>query len=64
MKKKTKIKSVNTDKCIELLQNLLIIELGREGLSQHEIREIVGVDINRISKIVKHFNPKKRHGKR
>lgn len=62
MTKKTKTKSMNTDKCVELLQDLLILELGKAGVSQHEIREIVGVDIHKVNRIVKHF--KKQYGKR
>ena len=39
----------------ELLRDLLIVQLGLAGLTQHEIREIVGVDIHRVNHIVKHF---------
>lgn len=39
----------------ELLRDLLIIQLGLAGLTQHQIREIVGVDIHRVNRIVKHF---------
>lgn len=39
----------------ELLRDLLIVQLGLAGLTQHEIREIVGVDIHRVNRIVKHF---------
>jgi transposase len=39
----------------ELLRDLLIVQLGLAGLGQREIREIVGVDIHRVSRIVKHF---------
>jgi transposase-like protein len=39
----------------DLLRDLLIVQLGLAGLTQHEIREIVGVDINRVNRIVKHF---------
>lgn len=53
MAKKTK--PVNTNKQVELLQDLLIVELGKLGISQHEIRKIVGVDIRRVSRIVKYF---------
>jgi hypothetical protein len=37
------------------LQDLLITELGRAGVPQAEIRKIVGCDMNRVSRIVKHF---------
>lgn len=39
----------------ELLRELLIVQLGLAGLTQHQIREIVGVDIHRVNRIVKHF---------
>jgi hypothetical protein len=39
----------------DLLRDLMIIQLGLAGLTQHQIREIVGVDINRVNRIVKHF---------
>jgi len=39
----------------DLLRDLLIVQLGLAGLAQHQIREIVGVDIHRVNRIVKHF---------
>jgi len=39
----------------DLLRDLMIIQLGLAGLSQLQIREIVGVDIYRVNRIVKHF---------
>lgn len=39
----------------DLLRDLLIVNLGLAGLTQHQIREIVGVDINRVNRIVKYF---------
>jgi hypothetical protein len=33
----------------------MIVQLGALGLSQHQIREIVGVDIYRVTRILKHF---------
>jgi hypothetical protein len=39
----------------DLLQDLLIVQLGLAGLGQHQIREIVGVDMNRVTRILKHF---------
>lgn len=39
----------------ELLRDLMIVQLGLAGLGQHQIREIVGVDIYRVNRIVKHF---------
>ena len=39
----------------DLLRDLLIVQLGLAGLTQHQIREIVGVDIHRVNRIVKYF---------
>lgn len=39
----------------DLLQDQLIVQLALAGLTQHQIREIVGVDINRVNRIVKYF---------
>ena len=39
----------------DILQDLLIVQLGLAGLTQHQIREIVGVDMNRVTRIIKHF---------
>lgn len=39
----------------DLLRDLLIVQLGLAGLTQHQIREIVEVDIHRVNRIVKHF---------
>lgn len=39
----------------DLLQDLLIVQLGLAGLTQRQIREIVGVDMNRVNRITKHF---------
>ncbi len=44
----------------DLLRDLMIIQLGLSGLGQHQIREIVGVDIHRVSRIVKHFKKLKK----
>lgn len=39
----------------ELLRDIFITQLGLAGLTQHQIREIVGVDMHRVNRIVKHF---------
>ncbi len=39
----------------ELLRDILIAQLGSAGLTQHQIREIVEVDIHRVNRIVKYF---------
>ena len=46
----------------ELLQDILIVLLAQNGASQGKIREILGVDMYRISRIVKNLNPN-RYGK-
>lgn len=51
-----KVKDKNTDKIVALLQILIIIELGKLGIPQLEIRKIVGVDIHKVSQILKHLN--------
>lgn len=37
----------------ELLQDLIIVQLALAGVGQHQIREIAGVDIHRVSRIAK-----------
>ena len=40
---------------VELLKDLLIVELGKASVPQLEIRKIVGCDIYRVSRIVRHL---------
>ncbi len=44
----------------ELLRDLMIVQLGLAGLRQHAIREIVGVDMHRVNRIVKHLKEARR----
>jgi len=44
----------------DLLRDLMIIQLGLAGVPQQNIREIVGVDIVRVNRIVRHFKNLKR----
>lgn len=44
----------------DLLRDLLIVQLGLAGLPQANIREIVGVDMHRVNRIVKHFRQVKK----
>jgi hypothetical protein len=37
----------------DLLQDLIIVHLALAGVGQHQIREIAGVDIHRVSRIAK-----------
>jgi len=46
------------EKIISLLQDLLITSLGKAGVPQLEIRQILGVDIVRVNRIVKHLKKK------
>jgi hypothetical protein len=45
---------------IDLLKDLLITELGRADVPQLEIRKIVGCDIGKVNRIVKHINRRRR----
>lgn len=36
-------------------QDDLIVKLALAGVTQHQIREIVGVDMRRVGRIVKHL---------
>lgn len=42
-------------KITELLKDLLITSLGVAGVKQVVIRNIVGCDMNRVNRIVKHI---------
>jgi len=57
--KKQNNKQETTDDLLRSLRNLIqdqtIIQLRLAGLPQRQIREIVGGDINRISRIIKHL---------
>lgn len=46
------------EKIIGLLQDLLITSLGKAGVPQLEIRQILGVDIVRVNRIVKYLKKK------
>jgi hypothetical protein len=37
----------------ELLRDMMIVQLALAGIGQHQIRQIVGVDIHRVSRIAK-----------
>lgn len=52
MRKDKQKKGVATE---ELLRDLLIVQLGLAGVTQRQIREIVGVDIHRVNRVVKHL---------
>ncbi len=44
-----------SDRLAGLLQDLLIVELAKAGISQPQIRAIVGVDMWRVSRIARHI---------
>jgi transposase len=54
-KKKTK----KSESAEDLLRDLMIVQLGLAGLSRHQVREIVGVDIHRVTRILRHFKKSK-----
>lgn len=56
MAKPKQRKSATTD---DLLRDILIVQLGLAGVPQLQIREIVGVDIHRVSRIVRHLKKTK-----
>jgi len=48
----------DADDATELLKDILIVQLGMAGVRQQDIRAIVGCDINRVSRIVRHIKTK------
>lgn len=44
----------------DLLQDILIVQLAGHGLTQHEIREIAGVDMNRVGRIMRYVGKRKK----
>lgn len=40
---------------VSLLQDLLILELASKGVKQAQIRNILKVDMRRVTRILKHF---------
>lgn len=41
------------DETTELLRKMLIVQLGLAGIGQRQIREVVGCDMNRVTKTLK-----------
>lgn len=50
--------SATTDETVELLKDLLIVQLGLAGIPQQSIRAIIGCDIVRVNKVVRHLKSK------
>jgi len=44
----------------DLLRDILIVQLGLVGLTQHQIREIVGCDMKYVTRILKYFKKLKK----
>jgi hypothetical protein len=59
MAKKTKGKEESIEGLLhtltESVQNQTIVQLGLSGIPQQTIRKIVGVDMKRVTKIVRHL---------
>lgn len=55
-------KRATNDDIVEKLETLLIVELGLAGVPQRAIREIVGVDLNRVNRIAKLLHRKNTRG--
>lgn len=51
-------KGSQPDEVAELLRKLLIVQLGLAGVSQQNIRAIVGCDLNRVTAVMKLVNTK------
>lgn len=39
----------------EILRDMLIVRLALAGLTRHQIRKTVGVDMNRVTRVVKYI---------
>ena len=48
----------------ELLKDLLITQLGLAGVPQQAIRKIVGCDIVRVNRVVRHLKLKEKRTKK
>ena len=56
---KTKMSSNSSKDMAELLKDLLITQLGIAQVPQQSIRQIVGCEMNRVNRIVKHLKARK-----
>jgi len=52
--------SADARRLTDLVRDLIIVQLGLAGIGQREIRSIVGGDINRINRIVRHLRTRSR----
>jgi hypothetical protein len=46
-------KKLTESRVEELLQDLIIVQLALAGVPGHEIRKVAGVNMNRVTKILK-----------
>ena len=58
-KKSTKEKSDSA----EVLRDILIVQIGMADVPQNVIRNIVGCDMNRVTRIVKHLKTSRKQTK-
>lgn len=49
---------------LSMLQDLLIFQMASSGVPQAQIREAIGLDMNRVARIAKLAKPAKRPGKK
>ena len=42
------------ERLVEIVENLFVLEAAKAGVSQQEIRKMVGISINRVNNIAKH----------
>jgi len=54
----------SSDETTELLRTMLIVQLGLAGVGQRQIREVVGCDLNRVTKTLKALKPKRTSSKK
>jgi transposase-like protein len=58
MTDRTKAKRNSRSDADETLRDILIVQLAVAGLTRHQIRETAGVDMNRVTRVVKYIKRK------
>jgi hypothetical protein len=48
------------DESTELIRTLIIVQLGLAGIPRQNIRSVAGCDMNRVTKILKQIDTKKK----
>lgn len=46
------------DELLDLMRRMSIVQLGIAGVTRHKIRAIVGCDMNLVTEVMKHLDPK------